>query len=132
MYIITVQAVVITKILDNTTNISQDVVHNSLPATLKVNTSPQAPHSLRLVKVSYSNASITWSAPLIGNGEKIMEYLVKYQIMDVNGSSSVQGTEKIQSALYHFLMKGMEKSFFLVVQVVLVGSFVYQRNAPLG
>ena len=89
----------VTNITDKTTNISQDVVHNSLPATLKVYTSPRAPHSLRLVKVSYSNASITWSAPLTGNGEKIMEYLVKYQIMDVNGSSPVQGTEKIQSAL---------------------------------
>ena len=32
---------------------------------------------------------------------------------------------------YHFLMKGMDKSFLLVVQVILVGSFVYQRNAPL-
>ena len=27
---------------------------------------------------------------------------------------------------YHFWMKGMDKRFFLVVQVVLVGSFVYQ------
>ena len=37
----------------------------------------------------------------------------------------------VASYEYHFLMKGMDKSFFLVVQVVLVGSFVYQRNAPL-
>ena len=99
LYTIAVQAVVITNIVDKTTNISQAVVHNSLPASLSVKTSPRAPHSLRIVKVGYSNASITWSAPLTGNGEKFIEYLVKYQIMDVNGSSTVQGTEKIQSAL---------------------------------
>ena len=97
-YIITIEAVVETNNIDKTTNISKEVVHTSLPATLRGNTSPRAPH-LRLVKAGYNKVSIKWSAPHSGNGEKVIEYLVKYQIMDVNGSSSVQGTGKIQSAL---------------------------------
>ena len=32
---------------------------------------------------------------------------------------------------YHFLMKGIDKSCFLVVQVVLVGKKMYERNRPI-
>ena len=98
-YEVSVEAVVILNEVDKTTNETKEIVHKSLPTTLTSNTSPKPPHSLRLVKVGYSNVSFTWSAPNTGNGERILEYLVKYNTMDTNGSKSVQGTEKIQSAL---------------------------------
>ena len=31
---------------------------------------------------------------------------------------------------YHFLTKGMDKSCFFVVQVVLIGKKMYERNRP--
>ena len=99
IYEVSVEAVVILDEVDKTTNETKEIVHKSLPSTLISNTSPKPPHSLRLVKVGYSNVSFIWSAPNIGNGEGIVEYLVKYNTMDTNGSRSVQGTEKIQSAL---------------------------------
>ena len=132
-YIITIEAVVITNTIDKTTNKSREVVHNILPATLSVNTSPRAPHSLRLVKVGYNNVSITWSAPRTGKGEKAMEYLVKYQIMDVNGSSPMQGTEKIQSALTQTnieitgLTMGMMYGFSVKVRVTVFFVFSFKK-----
>ena len=99
IYEVSVEAVVIINEVDKTTNETKEIVHKSPPSTLTCHTSPKPPHSLRLSKVGHSNLSFTWSAPNTGNGERIVEYLVKYNTMDTNGSRSVQGTEKIQSAL---------------------------------
>ena len=112
-YEVSVEAVVILNKVDKTTNETKEVVHKSLPTTLTSNTSPKPPHSLRLVEVGYSNVSFTWSVPNTGNGERIVEYLVKYNTMDANGSRSVQGTEKIQSALRktYFEITGLTMGF---------------------
>ena len=83
-YEVSVEAVVILNEVDKTTNETKEIVHKSLPSTLTCHTSPKPPHSLRLVKVGYSNVSFTWSAPNTGNGERIVEYLVKYNTMDTN------------------------------------------------
>ena len=99
IYEVSVEAVVILNEVDKTANGTKESVHKSLSTTLTCHTSSKPPHSLRLVKVGYSNVSFTWSAPNIGNGEKIVEYLVRYNTMDTNGSRSIQGTEKILSAL---------------------------------
>ena len=86
--------------VDKVTNQTQKVSYNSLPAFIKCHTSPKSPVSLRLVKVGYTDVSITWSPPpATGKGETIKEYLVRYVTMDTNGSNTVKGTEKIQSAL---------------------------------
>ena len=112
-YEVNVEAVVILDEVDKTTNETKEIVHKSLPTTLTSHTSPKPPYSLRLVKVGYSNVSFTWSAPNIGNGEGIVEYLVKYNTMDTNGSRSVQGTEKIESALTktYFEITGLAMGF---------------------
>ena len=112
-YEVSVKAVVIINEVDKTTNETKEIVHKSLPTTLTCHTSPKPPHSLRLVKVGYSNVSFTWSAPNTGNGENIVEYLVRYNLMDTNGRRSVQGTEKIQSALTktYFEITGLTMGF---------------------
>ena len=112
-YEVSVEAVVILNEVDKTTNETKEIVHKSLPTTLTCHTSSNPPHSLRLVKVGYSNVSFTWSAPNTGNGEKIVEYLVRYNTMDTNGSRSIQGTEKILSALTktYFEITGLTMGF---------------------
>ena len=118
-YEVSVEAVVILNEVDKTTNETKEIVHKSLPTTLTSHTSPKPPHSLRLVKVGYSNVSLAWSAPNTGIGETIVEYLVKYNTMDTNGSRSVQGTEKIQSALTktYFEITGLAMGFLYGVSV---------------
>ena len=114
IYEVSVEAVVILNEVDKTTNETKEMVfHKSLPTTLTCKTSSKSPHSLRLVKVGYSNVSFTWSAPNTGNGERIVEYLVQYNTMDTNGSRSVQGTGKIQSALRktYFEITGLAMGF---------------------
>ena len=99
-YKINVEAVVVIDQFDKNTNQTQKVSHNSLPASLACNTSPRSPISLRLVRVGYTDVSITWSPPPnTGKGERIKEYLIRYVTMDATGSKVMAGTEKIQSAL---------------------------------
>lgn len=54
---------------------------------------------MRLVKVGYTDVSITWLPPTTGIGESIKEYLVRLVTMDTNGSKVLSATEKVQSAL---------------------------------
>ena len=95
-----VEAVVIIDQFDEVTNQTQKVTHNSPPASLGCHTSPRSPISLRLVKVGYTDVSITWSPPPNTRmGKTIKEYLVRYVTMDATGSKVMAGTEKILSAL---------------------------------
>ena len=99
LYKINVEAAVIIDQFDKVTNQTQKVTHYSLPASLGCHTSPRSPISLRLVKVGYTDVSITWSPPNTRMGKTIKEYLVRYVTMDATGSKVMAGTEKIHSAL---------------------------------
>ena len=92
-YKIRVEAVVTIDQLDKVTNQAQKASHNSLPASLTCHTSPRPPLSLRVVKVDYTDVSITWSPSTTGKGETIKEYLIRYITMDTNGKE-ILGTEK--------------------------------------
>ena len=126
-YEINVEAVVTIDQIDKVTNQTRKVSHNSLPASLTCHTSPKPPMSLRLVKVGYTDASITWTPPNTGKTEVIKEYIVRCVTMDTNGSKVIIGTERVQSALkktninvtglsmgymYGFSVKVSKNSFF--------------------
>ena len=74
------------------------VSHQSFPASINVYTSPIPPSNLRVGKVDLHSISITWVAPKIVKGSTIAEFLVKYVVLNNEGSSSITGTEKIRSA----------------------------------
>ena len=74
------------------------ISHQSFPASINIYTSPNPPSSLRVGKVDLHSISITWVAPKIAKGSTITEFLVKYVVLNNEGSSSITGTEKIQSA----------------------------------
>ena len=73
--------------------------YESLPTSMTSHTSPKPPHSLNFVNADLHSVAISWSPPNFGTGEIVKENLVKYSIMDLNGSRVMAGTQKIQSAL---------------------------------
>lgn len=74
--------------------------YESLPLTTTAYTSPKPPHSLIFVNADLFSISISWSPPpMLGPGENVIEYNVRYSLMDNNGSSAIVGSKKIQSAL---------------------------------
>ena len=71
--------------------------YESLPLTITTYASPKPPHSLIFVNADLYSISISWSPPpMLVPGENAIEYNVRYSMMDINGSSTIVGSEKIQ------------------------------------
>ena len=69
--------------------------YESLPLTTTAYTSPKPPHSLIFVNADLFSISISWSPPpMLGPGENVIEYNVRYSVMDNNGSSAIVGSKK--------------------------------------
>lgn len=82
----------------NTSLREVSVSHQSLPASIFVYTSPKPPESVQLNDIGLHSASIAWVAPQIARDSIITEFLVKYEVLNNEGSKYITGTKQIRSA----------------------------------
>lgn len=104
--------------------------YKSLPSTITSNTSPKPPHTLIFVNADLYSISISWSPPLmLARGENVIEYHVRYFIMDFNGSVTIVGSQKIQSALKKTYIKitslAQGEVYQFSVKVFIIFTFIF-------